>query len=88
MPNSRLILLAFAAASAAACVPADKAPPTVEQKCALAVSAQTGTPADQVVLTGTVATAIGPKIYVTANGATYTCQGDNNGNIGAVDFQS
>lgn len=87
MPLSRLIPLAVAAAGVSACVPRDPAPPTVEEKCILAVSAQTGVAADQITLSGTVATVIGPKIYTVANGATYTCQGDANGNIGAVEFQ-
>lgn len=90
MPHSTKVLatIALSVAALSACVPKEPVPLTVAQKCAQAVSAQTGADIKQVIQTGTVMTAIGPKIYTSVNGATYTCQGDANGNIGAVTFQN
>ncbi len=68
-----------------ACAPT--APPTIEQKCAMAVAQQTGKTVKDVTLKGSVPTAVGPKIYVVSGGTTYTCQGDTSGNIGAVELQ-
>ena len=84
MRSASLVVLAIATL-AAGCTP--PGPPTTEQKCATAVAQQSGQAVDTITLRGTVPTAIGPKIYVVAGGATYTCQADSAGNIGAVELQ-
>ncbi|MCR8725369.1 hypothetical protein [Frigidibacter sp. ROC022] len=86
MTATQTICLALAAIGLVACAP--PGPPTVQQSCAAAVATQTGMSADEVEVTGTVNTAIGPKIYTSVNGSTYTCQADKNNLITSVDFQS
>ena len=81
-----LTVAALAATLAAAgCTP--PAPPTLEQQCAMMVGKQTGIAADSITTKGTVATSVGPKIYVVANGTTYSCQGDKNGNLASPQLQ-
>lgn len=87
MTAAQTVSLALAAIGLAACAP-PPGPPTVQQSCATAVAAQTGKAVDAVEVTGTVNTAIGPKIYTKVGGATYTCQADKNNTITSVDFQS
>ena len=82
MTKPAVLSVLAAAGLIAACVPPE--PPTVQDKCASAVSAQTGLAADAVTIEETIATAIGPKIYANAGGVSYSCQGDINGNITGV----
>lgn len=72
----------------AACVQEPPKPITIQDKCAGAVSGQSGVAVEAVVVEETISTAIGPKIYTKAGGMTYSCQGDLNGNIAGVTLET
>jgi len=81
------VIVIAAAASTALLGACSTGPLTVEDKCAMAIAQQTGRTARDVVSTGTVDTAAGPRAFFSVGGANYVCQVDTAGNVGRIELQ-